>query len=31
MIGRAAISYPWIFKEVKHFFAIGELLVPLSN
>ena len=28
MIGRAAISYPWIFKEVKHFFAIGELLVP---
>jgi len=28
MIGRAAIGYPWIFKEVKHFFATGEKLSP---
>ncbi|MGN6646143.1 MAG: tRNA dihydrouridine synthase DusB [Cytophaga sp.] len=28
MIGRAAIGYPWIFKEVKHFFATGEKLNP---
>jgi tRNA-dihydrouridine synthase B len=28
MIGRAAIGYPWIFKEIKHFFATGELLAP---
>lgn len=26
MIGRAAIGYPWIFNEVKHYFATGELL-----
>jgi tRNA-dihydrouridine synthase B len=26
MIGRAAIGYPWIFREVKHFFATGEYL-----
>ena len=26
MIGRAAIGYPWIFREIKHFFATGELL-----
>ena len=24
MIGRAAIGYPWIFQEVKHFLATGE-------
>lgn len=23
MIGRAAIGYPWIFKEIKHFFETG--------
>lgn len=23
MIGRAAIGYPWIFDEIKHFFAYG--------
>ncbi|MFW0714524.1 tRNA dihydrouridine synthase DusB [Pedobacter sp. N23S346] len=23
MIGRAAIGYPWIFREVKHFFKTG--------
>lgn len=26
MIGRAAIGYPWIFNEVKHFMATGEHL-----
>ncbi|HEY8402429.1 MAG TPA: tRNA dihydrouridine synthase DusB [Cytophagaceae bacterium] len=26
MIGRAAIGYPWIFKEIKHYFQTGELL-----
>ena len=28
MIGRAAIGYPWIFREVKHFVKTGELLAP---
>ena len=28
MIGRAAIGYPWIFNEIKHFAATGELLAP---
>ncbi|MCD8741353.1 tRNA dihydrouridine synthase DusB [Mucilaginibacter roseus] len=26
MIGRASIGYPWIFREVKHFFKTGEFL-----
>jgi tRNA-dihydrouridine synthase B len=26
MIGRAAIGYPWIFNEIKHFFATGNIL-----
>ena len=26
MIGRAAIGYPWIFREIKHYFATGEHL-----
>lgn len=26
MVGRAAIGYPWIFNEIKHFFATGEIL-----
>src|SRR5690606_3148255 len=26
MIGRAAIGYPWIFREIKHFYATGEHL-----
>ncbi len=26
MIGRAAIGYPWIFREIKHYFATGEEL-----
>ena len=28
MIGRAAIGYPWIFNEVKHFMRTGETLAP---
>lgn len=28
MIGRAAIGYPWIFREIKYYFATGELLSP---
>jgi tRNA-dihydrouridine synthase B len=26
MIGRAAIGYPWIFREIKHYFETGEIL-----
>ncbi|MBH2005550.1 MAG: tRNA dihydrouridine synthase DusB [Sphingobacteriia bacterium] len=26
MIGRAAIGYPWIFREIKHYVATGEIL-----
>ena len=28
MIGRAAIGYPWIFREIKHYMATGETLAP---
>lgn len=28
MIGRAAIGYPWIFREIKHFMQSGEHLPP---
>jgi nifR3 family TIM-barrel protein len=28
MIGRAAIGYPWIFREIKHFLATGDTLPP---
>lgn len=28
MIGRAAIGYPWIFREIKHFVKTGEHLAP---
>jgi len=28
MIGRAAIGYPWIFREIKHYFKTGEILPP---
>jgi tRNA-dihydrouridine synthase B len=28
MIGRAAMSSPWIFSQMKHYFATGELLPP---
>jgi nifR3 family TIM-barrel protein len=30
MIGRAAIGYPWIFREIKHFLKTGENLSPPS-
>jgi tRNA-dihydrouridine synthase B len=26
MIGRAAIGYPWIFREIKHFIETSEML-----
>lgn len=28
MIGRAAMSSPWIFHQTKHYFGTGELLPP---
>jgi nifR3 family TIM-barrel protein len=28
MIGRASIGNPWIFREIKHYFATGEKLSP---
>lgn len=28
MIGRAAIGYPWIFNEIKHYFRYGERPAP---
>ena len=28
MIGRAAIGYPWIFREIKHYLNTGTLLAP---
>lgn len=28
MVGRAAIGYPWIFNEIKHFMKTGETLAP---
>ncbi|MBS1775408.1 MAG: tRNA dihydrouridine synthase DusB [Bacteroidetes bacterium] len=28
MIGRAAIGYPWIFREIKHFLQTGNILLP---
>jgi len=30
MIGRAAIGYPWIFNEIKHYIKSGEHLPPPS-
>lgn len=30
MIGRAAIGYPWVFNDVKHFIRTGEHLPPPS-
>jgi tRNA-dihydrouridine synthase B len=26
MIGRASIGYPWIFREIKHYFKTGEIM-----
>ncbi len=28
MIGRASIGYPWIFREIRHFYLTGEHLAP---
>lgn len=28
MIGRASIGYPWIFREIRHYFETGEILDP---
>lgn len=28
MIGRAALGYPWIFREIKHTLASGEAMTP---
>ncbi len=30
MIGRATIGRPWIFRQIKHYFATGEILPDLS-
>jgi tRNA-dihydrouridine synthase B len=30
MIGRASIGHPWIFNEIKHYMATGEILPPPS-
>lgn len=30
MIGRAAIGYPWIFREIKHYMQTGEQHAPPS-
>ena len=30
MIGRASIGNPWFFKQVKHYFATGTHLPPIS-
>jgi nifR3 family TIM-barrel protein len=28
MIGRAAIGYPWVFREIKHYLRTGEVPAP---
>jgi nifR3 family TIM-barrel protein len=28
MVGRAAIGYPWIFREIRHYLQTGEQLAP---
>ncbi len=30
MVARASFGHPWIFKEIKHYLATGELLPPLG-
>ncbi|GJM28560.1 MAG: tRNA-dihydrouridine synthase [Cyclobacteriaceae bacterium] len=30
MLGRAAIGYPWIFREIKHYLNTGNKLAPPS-
>lgn len=29
MIGRAAMSYPWVFREAKHYLTTGEQTAPV--
>ena len=29
MIGRASFGHPWIFRDVKHYLATGEILPPM--
>ncbi len=31
MIGRAAMQYPWVFQEAKHYLATGEHLPKISR
>ena len=30
MVGRASFGHPWIFREIKHYLATGELLPPMG-
>lgn len=30
MVGRASFGHPWIFSEIKHYLATGEVLPPMS-
>lgn len=30
MVGRASFGHPWIFREIKHYLATGEILPALS-
>jgi tRNA-dihydrouridine synthase len=30
MIGRATVGRPWIFREINHFLATGEILPPMT-
>lgn len=30
MIGRATVGRPWIFREINHFLATGEILQPMT-
>lgn len=30
MVGRASFGHPWIFREIKHYLATGELLGEMS-
>ena len=30
MVGRASIGAPWIFREMKHYLAHGEAMLPIS-
>ena len=30
MVGRASFGHPWIFREIRHYLATGELLPPLA-